>query len=121
MKCTGPTPPTPPNPPMVYVEGVCSGRWVRIPISRDVAEADRALYRLLGWAVCEGPDAENAVRECTRLRGIIERAATAFFADGSDEQAALRMHVILREANASFTLRGEAKRNPDSGERSCSA
>ena len=41
----------------------------------------------------------NAVRECTRLRGIIERAATAFFADGSDEQAALRMHVILREAN----------------------
>ena len=58
MKCTGPTPPTPPNPPMVYVEGVCSGRWVRIPISRDVAEADRALYRLLGWAVCEGPDAD---------------------------------------------------------------
>jgi hypothetical protein len=26
-----------------------------------------------------------------------------------------------RKANASFTLRGEAKRNPDSGERSCSA
>ena len=26
----------------------------------------------------------------------------------------------VRTANASFTLRGEAKRNPDSGERSCS-
>jgi hypothetical protein len=55
---TSPTPPTPPRPPMVYVEGVCSGRWVRIAISRDVAEADRALYRLLGWAVCDGLDVE---------------------------------------------------------------